>query len=1062
MVCRAVDVSWSGVMVAYFLSGAVEARIDGAIAPLGGPKQRCVLAVLLANPGTVVSVDRLIDAVWEDEAPAKALTSVRAYVANLRKSLSFGAEATAAGPSRLESRQSGYRLNLVDDDSVDLHEFETLVKGGYGALGKGEAAEAFDVLTGALALWRGDPFGEFTYRDFAHSDTLRYVELRKTAVETRFDAALRIGDGRELIPEIEAAIAQDPLQERLWAHLMLALYRTGRPAEAVRAYDRACAVLDREIGTQPGERLKILYQKVSDGSAELLLDARAPQRIDLRGGGTSGRIPFVGRSAERDVIVESIAQSRAGCGGLTLVTGDSGIGKSSLAQAVCDDAISAGMTVAWATHPTDIQLPLMWTWIQVLRQLGGDLGEPLRDTLRRTSPGVIDALVPEWDDRRDPTSMRAPATGFDLIEGVVTSVRTVASLQPILLILDDLQVADSESRDVLALLTDHLPRLPVQVIGNWTFLGRDRPVNRGSFERLMRSNGVTTVHLSGLEHDAADDLVESLGISAPSPVLDYVWTRAAGNPFYIKELVRMLATAKGLERVPESGEDNVSEAVTGIVGRRLGALDRQCRRTLEAAAVVGPQFDVMALADIVHLSTVTVHSRLQPAYEAGLIDESPRTPGRYGFSHGLLRDAVLAQVPPTDRARIHASIATSQAAALDTAAYEDVIAAADHAWRAGTELDADLGLDIHDAVIRRALIRAAYNDVAVLATHALDICRRMPPKPESLERQATLWLHLASMRSILDGQSSTSVGDAIRRAFEIGERAKGRNFYGTVALQCMLLCGQGRIDEAQALASGLGDQYAKSHDSDIGVASHFVEVMIHGLRGNLDAQDATARKMLALFPPPDDVVDPLQFFHPRVYCWLGLGQAIRGNADAAHDYCRTGLELAQARHDLFNVLAAKLTRVEVDAVLGVLDGTAAAADRVYEEMNAAGAHQWAACAAMVSVWARTLTNEKADADNAFEAFDLYTSDGSTVMTPFFLALLADIEQHHGRGGRARDLLVRAQAVARATGEHVWDERLARRIADLSEAEQWRGIQSDSNAESLPWPAVEASDHSIGS
>ncbi|PXX11350.1 transcriptional regulator [Mycolicibacterium moriokaense] len=1035
MVSPTVDVSWLGVMVAYFLSGAVEARINGAVASLGGPKQRCVLAVLLADHGTVVSVDRLIDAVWEDEPPAKALTSLRSYLANLRKNLASSSDAAAGRPSRLESRQSGYQLNLVDDDSVDLHEFETLVKTGYGALGQGDGGKAFEVLTRALALWRGDPFGEFTYRDFAHSDALRYVELRNTAVETRFDAALRLGDGRELISEIEAAIAQDPLQERLWAHLMLALYRTGRPAEAVRAYDRATAVLDSEIGTQPGERLQILHQKVSDGSAELLLDAQAPRRIVLRDRPASGREQLFGRTTELDAMAESLSDASAGRGGLILVTGDSGIGKSSLAQAVCDDTNPSNMAIAWATHPTDIQLPLMWTWIQILRQLGTDLGEPGRDTLRRTAPGVIDALVPEWNDRRDATSMRTPATGFDLVEGVVTALRKLSSLQPLLLILDDLQVADSASCDALALLTDHLPRLPIEIIGNWTFLGRDRPVNRGSFQRLIRSSGVKTVHLRGLQREAADDLVEALaGGPAPSPVLEYIRTRAAGNPFYIKELVRMIAGANGLQEAPESVEDNVSEAVAGVVGRRLAALDRQCRPIMEAAAVFGPQFDVTALAGVVHLSAVTVDSRLQPAYEAGLIDEIPSRPGGYRFSHGLLRDAVLAQVPPTDRAYLHAAIATSEAAAVDTAAYEDVIAAADHAWRAGSELDADLGLDVHDAVIRRALMRAAYNDVAVLAARALDICRRMPPKPESLDQQATLWLHLACMRSILDGQSSTSVGDAVQRAFEIGERARGRNFYGTVALQCLNLCGQGRIDEAQALANGLIDQYAKSHDPDIGVASHFVEVMIHGLRGDIDAQDATARKMLALFPPPDEVVDPLQFFHPRVYCWLALGQAMRGNRDTALDYCRTGLELAQTRRDLFNVLAAKLVMVEIDAVLGIVDGTAATADGVYEEMSATGAHQWAACATMVSVWAKTLSSENISPDRAFEAFDLYTNDGSTVMTPFFLALLADIENHHGRSHRAHELLIRAQAVARTTGERAWDEQLARRIASHSMAE----------------------------
>src|ERR1700744_4981730 len=124
-------------MVDYQLSGAVEARVGGALAPLGGPKQRCVLAVLLANHGTVVSVDRLIDAVWEDKPPPKALASLRAYVTNLRRILPPSSDAAP----RLASRSFGYQLTLLDDDAVDLHRFETLVKDGRSALVRGAAPD---------------------------------------------------------------------------------------------------------------------------------------------------------------------------------------------------------------------------------------------------------------------------------------------------------------------------------------------------------------------------------------------------------------------------------------------------------------------------------------------------------------------------------------------------------------------------------------------------------------------------------------------------------------------------------------------------------------------------------------------------------------------------------------------------------------------------------------------------------------------------------------------------------------------------------------------------------
>ena len=114
--------------------------------------------------------------------------------------------------------------------------------------------------------------------------------------------------------------------------------------------------------------------------------------------------------------------------------------------------------------------------------------------------------------------------------------------------------------------------------------------------------------------------------------------------------------------------------------------------------------------------------------------------------------------------------------------------------------------------------------------------------------------------------------------------------------------------------------------------------------------------------------------------------------------------------------------------MGVTDGTAAAAEDVYQEMLAAGSPQWAACARMIGVWAQTLSGAGGDRAAAFEAFDDYTRDGSMVMTPFFLALLADIENHHGYVDHAQQLLARARAVADATGEHVWDEQLARRVA----------------------------------
>ncbi|OBI23915.1 AfsR/SARP family transcriptional regulator [Mycobacterium sp. E2497] len=1015
-------------MVEYFLSGVVEARVDGARAALGGPKQRCVLAVLLANIGAVVSIDRLIDSVWEDDPPPKALASLRSYVTNLRRMLG----PADAAEQRLQSRPYGYQLNLLDGDSIDLHHFEQRVSLGRSALLRDDPTCAVEAFGAALSLWHGDPFGEFTYRDFAAPDALRYAELRTTAIEARFDAALRLGSGTELIPEIEAALAQYPLQERLWEHLMRALHRAGRTADATRAFHRASATLEREIGARPGEDLQNLFRRISAEPNEIRDEWPAG-----RARAASGRLAvpgLVGRDAELGAVLSTARLAAAGVGGLTLITGESGIGKTALAQTVADQVRADDVAVSWASHPSAIKLPLLWTWIQLLRQLGAGLGDAGRRAVKRAAPGVVDTLVPEWNDIEPlAPSTRVAATGFAVVEGIVTALEALSSIKPLLIVLDDLQLADGTSRNALSLLAAMFPRVPIQVIGTWTYHGVDRPVNRSSFESLIRSNDTSVVHLNGIDREAAALLVDSIaGVATSRAVTEQVWQQAGGNPFYLKEIARTLQAASAGRGGADIASSNLSDAVVGVVGRRLATLERASRRLVAAAAVIGPEFDVAELADVVDLTSSAVQRRLRPAYQAGLLDEVPGRPGMYRFSHGILRDALLAQLDTTERTTVHAAVATARAAGLAAAAYEDGIAAADHAWRAGTELHPETALELHETVIQRALTRSAYDDVASLADHALQICRKLPAKPEELERQATLWLHLAGAKGILEGQTSAAAADAVQRAFEIGSQVKGRSFYGAIALQCLMLCGHGRIDEAHIIANGLREQYDLTGDPDIGVVNDFAHIMVYSLRGDVEALIATGRHMMDTFPPPETVTDPMHFFHPRVYCWMALGEAIRGDRDAMREYHRRALHLAQSRGDVFNILAAKLTFVECAAILGDVEGTAELADAVDREFCAAGGQQWGAAARIISVWARTLENGEGDRDAAFEAFGALTSDGSTAMTPFFLALLADIENHHRRSDNARELLGRAQRVADATGEHASDSLIAARLAGLSQ------------------------------
>ncbi|MGF0313067.1 AfsR/SARP family transcriptional regulator [Rhodococcus sp. IEGM1428] len=232
----------------YNVLGPMVVRDGIGVKALGGLKQRAVLAVLLVEAGSVVEFDRLIDLVWDRRPPAKALASLRAYVANLRRVL--GADDGA----RLVTTSWGYRLDL-GGDRLDLREFEMLAARGRDAFGRGRFAEADGQFGRALALWRGPAFVEFGDLGFAVDERVHLDEVRAVVLESAFEARLHLGRHETVIAEIERALRVSPLREHLWGQLMIALDRSHRTAEAVVAFRRAETILRAELGVAPSRYL---------------------------------------------------------------------------------------------------------------------------------------------------------------------------------------------------------------------------------------------------------------------------------------------------------------------------------------------------------------------------------------------------------------------------------------------------------------------------------------------------------------------------------------------------------------------------------------------------------------------------------------------------------------------------------------------------------------------------------------------------------------------------------------------------------------------------------------
>ena len=232
--------------------GPLEVWSDGGEVSLGGPKPRALLAGLLLHPNEVVPTDRLIDELWGDDSPEDAAAALRVNVSRLRKALPQDV---------LTTRSPGYVIR-VEPDELDLHRFERLVDEARGLLARGLGSDASERLRDALALWRGPALADFVYESFAQPAIARLEEIRLATVELRVDADLALGRHDELVGELEALVAEHPLREHLRIYLMTALYRSGRQAEALDAYQEARRALVDELGIDPSPALQELERAI--------------------------------------------------------------------------------------------------------------------------------------------------------------------------------------------------------------------------------------------------------------------------------------------------------------------------------------------------------------------------------------------------------------------------------------------------------------------------------------------------------------------------------------------------------------------------------------------------------------------------------------------------------------------------------------------------------------------------------------------------------------------------------------------------------------------------------
>ena len=351
----------------YGILGSLEISADGATADLGPPKQRTLLAILLLHAGQVVPTERLIDLLWDEKPPRTATHSIQIYVSALRRSLE-----PLAGDDLIITRQPGYLLQ-ADPDAIDACRFEKLVREGMRAVADGEGSAGAEILRSALDLWRGPPLADFTYEEFAqeHIDRLRHQRL--DALEQLGVAELAVAELTpstlpRVLPLLQAAVSEDPLRERLRELLMLALYGTGRHAEALRTYQRFREHLAEELGLDPSPNLQRLQERILLHDPTLITPPLTSTSGEVaRRNPYKGLRPFEEIDAEdffgRSALVERMLDELRIGGRLLAVVGPSGSGKSSAIAALFVPRVRAGavpgsegwsiVTLVPGTRPAD-------------------------------------------------------------------------------------------------------------------------------------------------------------------------------------------------------------------------------------------------------------------------------------------------------------------------------------------------------------------------------------------------------------------------------------------------------------------------------------------------------------------------------------------------------------------------------------------------------------------------------------------------------------------------------------------------------------------------------------
>jgi DNA-binding SARP family transcriptional activator/tetratricopeptide (TPR) repeat protein len=775
--------------------GPVEVVWDGKVVDIGGPMSRSLVARLLVDRGLVVSVDRLVDSLWAEDDGDSADNNLRSTISRLRKRV----RDADAGEELIVTRAPGYVLDLPAS-ATDVHQFEHLVSEGRRQLGRRRPTEATRLLVEAQALWRGAAYSDVCDEPFARAEARRLEELLLTAIETRIDAGLTMGLHDALVGELETLTSAHPLRERFWSQRMLALYRSGRQAEALRVCGELRTILLDELGLDPGHDVTWLEHAILEQDPALDFPvpperAETDERVPVSVPAYQARVPagpnegpLVGREREGAQLRDWWGAAVRGDAQLLLVEGEPGIGKTRLVAELARSLESEGGLVLWGRCDEDPIAPY----------------QPFAESLGRYFQSVsVDLIMrfPEWqmtelarlvlplrehvpmleEDSGDPETER-----FRFFGAITQTLNGLSARSPVLLVVDDLHWADQPTLLLLRHIlrsadTPKLGIIAMYIDSEVPSKHRLRPV----LTDLKSDRRAAMVHLEGLSEAAVKELAESAAAPELAPQL---FKLTDGNPMFLEEMLRQLGEG-GDGDTAALPNLNPTEAIRELVARRVSRLPEDVIYLLQSASVAGTECEAAIVAEAAELTAEQRLDALDLAEESKLLRRLGGRRDLYAFSHSLVRDAIYNELLRGRRVRYHHKVAVATERAHHDELENYVNELAHHFYMGAALADADKAIRYGMAAGERALHLLAFEEAVGHFARSLEVAEQFGDHDQSLRCDALIALAQAQIRA-----GDTETADAnFERAATLARAIGDPERLASAALQPGPLSGIGNV-----------------------------------------------------------------------------------------------------------------------------------------------------------------------------------------------------------------------------------------------------------------------------